>query len=129
VWMFKADPMRLSAYETSFGAALAFAWLGLIFLGGFLFIKNLRKQDNRFPFAFIFILLFNFILHLQYGKDIFLYSTNWAYAIILFLALAWKELADKRWFQIILLLFLALLLANNSRLIFTMLSTSALHIK
>ena len=129
VWMFKADPMRLSKYATVFGKSLAFVWLGLILLGGFLFLKNFKKQDNRFLFAFIFILLFNFMLHLRYGKDLFLYSTNWTYAIILFLAMAWKELADKKWFQISLLVFLAMLLANNSRLIFTMLSTAALHIK
>jgi hypothetical protein len=128
VWIFKAEPMRLSEYRPRFGRALAFAWLGLILIGGFLFLKNLKKEDNRFAFAFILILLFNFALHLRYGKDIFLYSTNWTYAIILFLALAWRELANKKWFQIVLLVFLVLLLANNSRLIFTMLSTSALHI-
>lgn len=129
VWIFKADPMRLSEYETEFGRVLALGWLGLMLFGGFLFLRNLKREDNRFSFAFIFILLFNFVLHLQYGKDLFLYSTNWTYAIILFFALAWKELADKRWFQIVLLVFLMLLLVNNSRLIFTMLSTSALHIK
>jgi hypothetical protein len=129
VWIFKADPMRLSEYDTWFGKTLAFIWLGLLGLGGFLFLKNLKKEDNRFTFAFILILLFNILLHLRYGKDIFLYSTNWTYAIILFLGLAWKEFANKRWFQIVLLVFLALLLTNNSRLIFTMLSTSALHIK
>ena len=129
VWIFKADPMQLSEYETWFGAVLASAWLGLMLLGGLLFLKNLKKQDNRFSFAFIFILFFNFALHLQYGKDLFLYSANWTYAIILFLSLAWKEYTGKKWFQITLLVFLALLLANNSHLIFTMLSTSALHIK
>jgi hypothetical protein len=129
VWIFKAEPMRLSEYDTWFGTTLAFFWIGLMLVGGFLFLKGLKKQGNRFTFAFILILLFNFALHLRYGKDIFLYSTNWTYAIILFLSLAWKELAGKRWFQIILLIFLALLLVNNSRLIFTMLSTSALHLK
>ncbi len=129
VWIFKADPMRLSKYETWFGKTLAFFWLGLVLLGGLLFLKNLKNQDNRFPFAFILILLFNLALHLRYGKDLFLYSTNWTYAIILFLALAWQELANKRWFQITLLAFIILLLANNSRLVWTMLSTSALHIK
>jgi hypothetical protein len=129
VWIFKAEPMRLSEYRTWFGKSLAFAWLGLLLLGGSLFLKNLKKEDNRFTFAFILILLFNFLLHLRYGKDLFLYSTNWTYAIILFLGLAWKELADKRWFQVVLLVFVALLMANNSRLILTMLSTSALHIK
>jgi hypothetical protein len=111
-----------------FGRTLAFAWLGLFLLGGFLFLKNLAREDNRFTFAFILILLFNFALHLRYGKDLFLYSTNWTYAIILFLSVAWKEIAGKKWFQIILFVFLVLLLINNSRLILTMLSTSALHI-
>jgi hypothetical protein len=128
VWIFKAEPMRLSEYHTLFGKILAFTWLGLFLLGGFLFLKNLTKEDNRFTFAFILILLFNFALHLRYGKDLFLYSTNWTYAIILSLSLAWKEIAGKKWFQIILFVFLALLLINNSRLILTMLSTSALHI-
>ena len=129
VWIFKAEPLRLSEYNTWFGTTLAFAWIGLFLLGIFFFVKGLKKQDNRFTFAFILILLFNFALHLRYGKDVFLYATNWTYAVILFLGLAWKELADKKWFQVVLLVFLALLLANNSRLIFTMLSTSALHLK
>jgi hypothetical protein len=128
VWIFKASPMRLSEYDTWFGTLLTFAWVGLLFIGGFLFLKGLKKQDNRFAFTFILILLFNFALHLRYGKDVFLYSTNWTYAIILFLSLAWREFADKKWLQIVLLVFLALLLVNNSRLIFTMLSVSALHI-
>jgi hypothetical protein len=129
VWIFKAEPMRLSEYDTRLGTGLAFTWLGLMLAGGFFFLMGLKKQDNRFSFAFILILLFNFALHLRYGKDIFLYSANWTYALILFLSLAWRELANKRWFQVVLLVFLALLLINNSRLIFTMLGTSALHIK
>jgi hypothetical protein len=129
VWIFKAEPLRLSEYETWFGSTLAIFWSVLFLLGVFLFLKNLKKEDHRFSFAFILILIFNFALHLRYGKDIFLYSTNWTYTIILFLGLAWKQLANKRWFQIVLLVFLALLLANNSRLIFTMLNTSALHLK
>ncbi len=129
VWIFKAEPMRLSLYATLSGSVLAFFWLALIVLGVFLFFKNLKKQDRRFPFAFVLILLFNFALHLRYGKDLFLYSTNWVYAMVLFLALAWRQISNQRWFQTVLLVFLALLLANNSRLIFTMLSTSALHIK
>ena len=123
------NPMRVSEYETGFGTALAFAWFLLALLGVFGFLKNIKKQDNRFSYAFIFIILFSFILHLKFGKELFLYATNWTYAIILLLALAWKEFANKRWFQIALLVFITLLLANNSRLIFTMLSTSALHIK
>lgn len=133
VWMFRAsikkDPMRIAQYESWLGTSLAYTWLALIFLGGALFLKNLWRHDNHFQFTLILILLFNFVLHLRYGKDVFLYSTNWTYAVILFLALAWRELANKRWFQISLLVFVALLLVNNSQLIYTMLSASALHIK
>jgi len=129
VWIFKASPMRLSEYDTWFGTVLAATWVGLILAGSFLFVRGLKKRDNRFLFAFILIMAFNFVLHLRYGKDIFLYSTNWTYALVLFLGLAWRELAAKRWFQIVLLVFLALLLVNNSRLMFTMLNTSALHIQ
>jgi hypothetical protein len=129
VWMFKADPIQQGEYRTWLGTTLAIFWLGLILVGIHLFIKNLRTQDHRFPFAFICILLFNFALHLQYGKDLFLYSTNWSYALVLFLALSWREWAGIKWFQIALLLFTALLLLNNSGLILAMLETSALHIK
>jgi hypothetical protein len=123
------NPMRASEYETPFGTGLALAWVLLALFGVFGFLKNIKKQDNRFSYAFIAILLFNFTLHLKFGKELFLYATNWTYAIIFLLALAWKEYANKKWFQIILLVFIALLLINNSRLIYTMLSTSALHIK
>ncbi len=129
VWIFKADPMRLAEYETWLGLSLALAWLALMVFGAALFLKNIKKGDHQYAFSFILILLFNFALHLRYGKDLFLYSTNWTYAIILFLALAWKEVSDRRWFQFILLVFITLLLLNNSQLFLTMLSTSALHIK
>lgn len=133
VWMFRAsikkEPMRISQYETWFGTTTAFIWLGFILLGGTLFLKNFTKQDNRFPLTFLLILLFYFALHLRYGKDVFLYAANWTYAILLFLALAWRELADKRWFQVSLLVFIGLMLANNLQLIITMLSASAFHIK
>jgi hypothetical protein len=129
VWVFKADPLRVSEYETPLGLVTASFWLVLLILGGYLFLKNLRKENHSFATAFILIILFNFALHLRYGKDVFLYSINWTYAFVLFLALAWKELSNKRWFQTLLLVFLVLLLVNNSHLIFTMLSTSALHIK
>lgn len=129
VWIFKAEPMRLSEYETFFGSALTLLWIALCLLGGFLFLKDLRKADHRFSLTFILLLIFNFVLHLNYGKDLFLYAANWTYAVVLLLSLAWKELADKKWFQWLLLVFLALLMLNNSRLILVMLQTSSMHIK
>jgi hypothetical protein len=128
LWLFRAsiqkEPMHIASYETWFGSSVAYAWFGLLLLGGVLFLKNLFKQDNRYFFTFILTVLFNFGLYLQYGKDVFLYSTNWTYAIILFLALAWRELAEQRWFQIVLLLFITGLLINNAQLLWTMLYIS-----
>ena len=125
----EANPMRGSEYETPFGTAMVIFWLALAALGGFGFLKNIKKQDNGFAYAFIFITLFSFVLHQKFGKELFLYATNWTYAIVLFLALGWKEFSSRRWFQTVMLVFITLMLVNNSRLILTMLSTSALHIK
>jgi hypothetical protein len=104
-------------------------WLLLVAIGGALFLKSLFDQDNRFPFAFIFIVLFSFVLHMRYGRDVFLYSTNWTYAITLFLALAWRELSSKRWFQIPLLAFIGFQMINNARLILFMLLSAYLHLR
>jgi hypothetical protein len=128
VWIFTAEPLRLSEYRTWLGTLLAFVWLVALLIGGGLFLKDLEKGNSRYSFAFLLILAFNFVLHAQYGKDVFLYSTNWTYALVLFLALAWAELANNKWFQIGLIVLLGLLLINNSRLIYTMLLTSAQHI-
>lgn len=129
VWMFRAsikkEPMRISQYETPLGNSLAFSWAGLLLLGGLLFLKNIRKQGNSYSLAFIVTVLFYFSLHLTYGKDVFLYSVNWTYAIVLFLALAWRELADKRWFQILLLVFSVLLLVNNAGLLKSMMEITS----
>jgi hypothetical protein len=133
LWMFRAAlkkaPLEIARYETDLGNGLVVVWLGLVAVGGVLFLKNLFKQDNRFPFAFILITLFSFALHMRYGRDVFLYSANWTYAITLFLALAWRELSGRRWFQVSLLAFVALLMVNNSRLILLMLWASWMHIR
>ena len=131
VWLFRASirkaPTQIAQYYGWFETSVAYLWLGFVALGGLLFLKNLRKQDMRFPLTFIVTILFYFALHLQYGKDVFLYAANWTYAITLFLALAWQELSKKRWFQFSLLGFVSLMLVNNTRLIFFMLTAAFLH--
>lgn len=133
VWLFRAaqkqDLLEISRYETTLGKGLVVIWLFFVALGGVLFLKNLFKQDNRFSFAFILIVLFSFALHMRYGRDVFLYSTNWTYAITLFLALAWRELSNKRWFQIPLLTFIVLQMINNARLILFMLLAAYIHLR
>jgi hypothetical protein len=57
--------------------------------------------------------LFNFVLHLNYGYEPFLYSPDWAYALIFFVALSLGPLAKNRFFQSGLLVFLILLAYNQ----------------
>jgi hypothetical protein len=133
VWLFRAAlknaPLEIARYETILGNALVVVWVVFLAAGGFLFLKNLFKQDNRFQFAFILIVLFSFALHMRYGRDVFLYSVNWTYAITLFLALAWREISNQRWFQIPLLAFIILTMVNNSRLILFMHLAASIHIR
>lgn len=133
VWLFRAaqkqDLLEISRYETTLGKGLAAVWLFVVAMGGVLFLKNLFKRDNRFSFTFILTLLFFFAFHMRYGRDVFLYSTNWTYAITLFLALAWRDISNKRWFQIPLLTFIMLLMINNARLILFMLLAAYIHLR
>lgn len=128
VWFFRASlrkaPMMIAQYEGWFSSSVAFMWFGFMLLGGILFLKNLWKQDNWFYLNFILTMIFFFALHMLYGRDVFLYAPNWTYAIFLFMALAWRELANKRWFQMALLTFIPLLLINNHRLFLLMLNAS-----
>ncbi|HAX71420.1 MAG TPA: hypothetical protein DCY14_17530, partial [Anaerolineae bacterium] len=68
---------------------------------------------------------FNVVLHLRYGKEFFLYSTNWTYALILLMGLAWQAVSDRRWFQVLLLLFLSLLIWVNGQLLLTIINVLA----
>jgi hypothetical protein len=122
------DHMRFSEYKTAFGTAVAVGWLLLAGLGVLGFLKNFKKEDNWFSISFILIILYSFFFHLIFGKELFLYATNWTYAITFFLALGWKEYSGRKWFQTTLLVFIILMLINNARLIFVILGASALVI-
>ena len=65
---------------------------------------------------------FNFLLHLAYGTELFLYTAYWVYALVFFIALALSEFAGKKWFEIFLTVFLFALMANNLSFIFSLLS-------
>jgi hypothetical protein len=56
-------------------------------------------------------------LHLSYGYEPFLYSPDWAYALIFFVALSLAPLAKYRLFQGGMLVFLILLAYNQIQFI------------
>jgi len=64
---------------------------------------------------------FNFLMHLFYGTELFLYTPYWMYAFVFFIALALSELADNKWTQTFLLIFVLVLMVNNFWFIFTIL--------
>jgi hypothetical protein len=112
---FRVTP-ELYSYSSynGLGNTLVAAWAVLLFISGVFFLLNLiRTRKADLTLAFALCLLFNFILHLSYGWEPFLYSPDWAYALIFFVALSLAPLAKNRLFQGALLVFLILLAYNQ----------------
>ncbi|MDD2921088.1 MAG: hypothetical protein PHQ36_02285, partial [Anaerolineales bacterium] len=102
-----------SAYS-GLGNILVAAWALLLLAAGVMFLANLiRAKKLDLSFAFALCVLFNFILHINYGYEPFLYSPDWTYALIFFVALALAPLAKNRLFQAALFIFLILLAYNQ----------------
>jgi hypothetical protein len=54
-----------------------------------------------------------------------LYSPDWVYALVLFLAHGFKRFSDHKWLQLILLLFVVLMMIENLNLIEQIITISA----
>jgi len=95
-------------------------WLILLAGAFFAFAKGWRSSP-RLPLMLGLLgsLAFNFLLHMNYGTELFLYSSFWTYALILFTALALAEFSGKAWLQSALAVFLLILMVNNFWFIFT----------
>ncbi len=127
---FKPEIDALSQYTLPIQTVTAWAWLGFLILGGLTFLWTLREQKHlRLYPALLMCMLFNVGLHLRYGKELFLYSPNWTYALILLMGLAWQGISQRRWFQAILLTFLFLLAFNNAQLLLTIVDVLALQVQ
>jgi hypothetical protein len=123
---FKPEINELSQYDLPIESFTAWVWLGFLLLAGVLFLWNIKKNPHlRLSLALMGCIGLNMLLHLRYGKELFLYTPNWTYALILLLGIAWQSLSDRKWFQTLLLAFLFLLAWNNSILIVTILDVLA----
>ena len=95
-------------------------WLIFLSSGFLLFARKIRTfKHTPLMLALIGVIAFNFLLHLLYGTELFLYTSYWVYAFVLFLALAFSDLAHKTWLQWGLLLIVLTFMANNHWFIFT----------
>jgi len=108
-------PKDIITSYSGFGSWLARFWflIEMIALGLFIWKLIKSRSDIALQSAFLVCILFNFILHLTYGDDPMLYSPDWTYAVIFFVAFSFKSFADKKWFQATGLAFLALIMFNN----------------
>jgi hypothetical protein len=117
---FKPEINKLSQYTTLLQNSAVSVWAGLLALAGLLFLKEYKKNlHNRFYLAIAGGMVLNAVLHLRYGKELFLYSPNWTYALILLVGMAWQPVSEKRWFQVLLLVLLSLVALNNHQLFLT----------
>lgn len=116
---------KLASYKDFANVPLAL-WL-ILLAGAFaLFVKNFRATPHLpLMIGLLGNLAFNFLLHANYGVELFLYTPFWAYALIFFIALAYANLADKKWFQSLLVVFLLILMVNNVWFIFGVLRALA----
>jgi len=96
------------------GNILVIAWAVALLIAGLSFSwKIVRTRKVDLSLAFALCLLFNFVLHLNYGDEPFLYSPDWTYALIFFISLGLGRFATNRFFQGILFVFLLFLAYNQ----------------
>lgn len=106
------------------GLAYAPLILWLIFFAGalFLFFKNFRTSVHiPLMLGLLFSIAFNYLLHMNYGTELFLYSPFWTYLLVFFVSLAFAEFAGRRWFEVGLAIFVVMLMINNAWFILTIL--------
>ena len=107
-----------SAYD-GFANLILFAWLALLAFSGIHFLWSLRKKKNwnipqtLFSLALLTNIGFNLFFHIIYGEDPFLYSADWAYALVLFVALSFSRFFEYWWVKAYFFIFLILLMGNN----------------
>jgi len=115
----------LASYKGFSNLPLAM-WMLLLAASLVYFIKQLRISPHTpLMLGLLGSLAFNFLLHMNYGTELFLYTPFWTYALIFFVALAFAEVAGRAWFQSMLAVFVIVLMINNFQFIFTILRALA----
>lgn len=84
-----------------------------------------EKPRPLFTLGLLICVGFNFALHILYGDDPMLYSPDWVYALVLFMAFTFAPLANRKWIQLALIGFLLLMMVVNVGLLQQIVSVSA----
>lgn len=89
-------------------------WLALLAGSFIVFFRNFRSSKHLpIMLGLLGGLAFNFVLHMNYGTELFLYTPYWTYALVFFVALAMAEFAYKKWFEFIMATIAFALMVNN----------------
>lgn len=110
---------RLASYRGLANLPLG-GWLLLLAWALFMFVKNIRTSKNTpLMLGLLGALGFNFLMHLFYGTELFLYTSYWVYSLVFFIALALSDFAENPWLQSGLTFIVLVLMANNFSFIFS----------
>ncbi len=126
---YRAEDYKLSRYSTPLQSAVERIWFAFLIAAAIFFVKDFKSHPLSLTLSLIGCVLLNLMIHLRYGKELFLYSPNWTYAVVLLLGISWKSLLQYKWFQIALSAFLLLLILNNIELFRAIMRISAPYIK
>ena len=125
LYTFDQRAHRLASYKGLSNIPLIL-WLILLGSSFFFFVKNIRYPEHRpLMLGLLGSLGFNFLLHMAYGTELFLYTPYWIYAFLLFIALALAEFAGRKWFEISVTIILFALMVNNLGFIFSLMRALA----
>lgn len=101
-------------------------WLLLVMSALVLFVKNARTSRHlSLMLGLLGAIGFNFLMHLFYGTELFLYTPYWVYAFVLFIALAFSDFSKNHWLHWGLAVTVLAVMVNNFNFIYSILRALA----
>ena len=88
-------------------------WMIALAAAVFQLIKNFRSNETPLLLSLLGGMAFNFILHMNYGDEIFLYTSYYTFLVVFFVAAALKDMANKKWIHYAFTIFLLMTMVNN----------------
>lgn len=107
-------PTLVEYRQHRYGIPAIGLWM-LLLVGAFasFLIQNRKSPHLKVQLTAIVLLGFNFLLHLDYGFEPFLYTPNWTYLTVIFVALSLAYAFRYRAMQFVLFASLLALMINN----------------
>lgn len=89
------------------------------------FLRWFGKSKPFFELGLLICIGFNFFMHVLYGDDPMLYSPDWVFALVLFVAFSLGRFADRKWVQILLTVCILMMMMVNLGLVHQIMEVSA----